>query len=230
MAGRYITYETLEEGRIARITLNRVQARNAQNRGLLVELDDAFLAGRGRRSGAGGHPGRSRTDVLLGPRPGLQGGCRGAHAGSRTCIRVMRSTGGDAERSRAAACCRSGTTSSRTPCAGGTCARSPSPRCTARVFAAGLMLMWACDLIVAADDVDVRRRGRHSAGHVRRGVLRPPVGVRTPQDQGAHADRGLARRRGGAPAGHGLARSSLPTSSASETLEFAAPHRRAAHR
>ena len=28
---------------IARIMLNRVDARNAQNRGLLVELDDAFL-------------------------------------------------------------------------------------------------------------------------------------------------------------------------------------------
>jgi enoyl-CoA hydratase len=33
----------LGQGRIARITLNRVEARNAQNRGLLVELGDAFL-------------------------------------------------------------------------------------------------------------------------------------------------------------------------------------------
>src|SRR5215467_6739362 len=33
----------MDEGRIARITLNRVDARNAQNRGLLVELGDAFL-------------------------------------------------------------------------------------------------------------------------------------------------------------------------------------------
>src|ERR1700753_801130 len=43
VARKYIDYETLDEGRIARITLNRVQARNAQNRGLLVELGDAFL-------------------------------------------------------------------------------------------------------------------------------------------------------------------------------------------
>ena len=45
------------------------------------------------------------------------------------------------------------------------------------VYAAGLMLMWACDLIVAADDA-LRRRRRHPARHVRRRVLRAPVGVR----------------------------------------------------
>ncbi len=39
---RYIDYDTLGEGRIARITLNRPKARNAQNRGLLVELGEAF--------------------------------------------------------------------------------------------------------------------------------------------------------------------------------------------
>jgi enoyl-CoA hydratase len=44
MAAMYIDYETLPDGRIARITLNRPSARNAQNRALLVELDEAFLA------------------------------------------------------------------------------------------------------------------------------------------------------------------------------------------
>jgi enoyl-CoA hydratase/carnithine racemase len=39
---RFIEYETIEQGRIARITLNRPRVRNAQNRGLLVELDEAF--------------------------------------------------------------------------------------------------------------------------------------------------------------------------------------------
>ena len=39
----YINYETFDHGRIARITLNRPRARNAQNRGLLVELDEAFV-------------------------------------------------------------------------------------------------------------------------------------------------------------------------------------------
>ena len=40
---RYITYETIEGGTIARIMLNRPESRNAQSRGLLVELGDAFL-------------------------------------------------------------------------------------------------------------------------------------------------------------------------------------------
>ena len=38
-----VAYETLDEGRIARIWLNRPEAHNAQNRGLLVQLDEAFL-------------------------------------------------------------------------------------------------------------------------------------------------------------------------------------------
>src|SRR5579875_2187498 len=40
---KFVLYETFDEGRIARIMLNRPEARNAQNRGLLVELNDAFL-------------------------------------------------------------------------------------------------------------------------------------------------------------------------------------------
>src|SRR3954462_4175148 len=40
---KFVTYETFDDGRIARIMLNRPDARNAQNRGLLVGLHDAFL-------------------------------------------------------------------------------------------------------------------------------------------------------------------------------------------
>src|SRR5215469_3069530 len=40
----YITSERFDDGQIVRITLNRPKQRNAQNRGLLVELNDAFLA------------------------------------------------------------------------------------------------------------------------------------------------------------------------------------------
>ena len=39
---KYVSYETFDEGTIARIYLNRPEARNAQNRGMLVELDEAF--------------------------------------------------------------------------------------------------------------------------------------------------------------------------------------------
>ena len=40
---KFVQYETLDEGRVARIMLDRPEARNAQNRGMLVELNDAFL-------------------------------------------------------------------------------------------------------------------------------------------------------------------------------------------
>jgi enoyl-CoA hydratase len=40
---KFVTYETFDEGKIARIMLNRLETRNAQSRGLLVELDDAFM-------------------------------------------------------------------------------------------------------------------------------------------------------------------------------------------
>src|SRR4051794_40456855 len=41
---RYLVVEPFDEGRIVRITLNRPATRNAQNRGLLEELDDALTA------------------------------------------------------------------------------------------------------------------------------------------------------------------------------------------
>ena len=40
---QFVVYEELDEGRIVRVMLNRPEARNAQSRGLLVELNDALL-------------------------------------------------------------------------------------------------------------------------------------------------------------------------------------------
>ena len=40
---RYLKTESYDEGQIVKILLNRPETRNAQNRGLLVELEDAFL-------------------------------------------------------------------------------------------------------------------------------------------------------------------------------------------
>src|SRR5262245_19117811 len=40
---QFVRYEPLDEGRIVRILLNRPDARNAQSRGLLVELNEAML-------------------------------------------------------------------------------------------------------------------------------------------------------------------------------------------
>ena len=41
-APQQVTYETLDDRRIARIWLNRPDAQNAQSRTLLVQLDAAF--------------------------------------------------------------------------------------------------------------------------------------------------------------------------------------------
>ena len=38
----FLNWETLDDGTIVRISLNRPDQRNAQNRGMLVELDEAF--------------------------------------------------------------------------------------------------------------------------------------------------------------------------------------------
>jgi enoyl-CoA hydratase len=40
---QFALYEELDEGRIARVMLNRPDTRNAQSRGLLVALNDALL-------------------------------------------------------------------------------------------------------------------------------------------------------------------------------------------
>ncbi len=44
MAYKHITLDRVEDGTIAVITLDRPEVRNAQNRGMLVELDEAFGA------------------------------------------------------------------------------------------------------------------------------------------------------------------------------------------
>lgn len=40
---KFVNYDLLDDGRVARIMLSRPESRNAQNRGMLVELDHAFL-------------------------------------------------------------------------------------------------------------------------------------------------------------------------------------------
>jgi enoyl-CoA hydratase len=148
---RYIRYETLDDGQIARIVLNRPEARNAQHRGLLVELHDAFLAAEsddGVRvvilSGAGplfssGHD-MGSAESLAERTPGpdqhetfkINGATR---AGAES--RMLGEWHYFFENTRRWRNLRKITV-----------AQVQGP-----VYAAGLMLMWACDLIVAADNV-----------------------------------------------------------------------------
>lgn len=145
---KYVTYELLDEGTIARIMLNRPEARNAQNRGLLVELDEAFLraeaddqvrvvilGGTGKLFSAGHDMGSKEAadDWANHPTAKTNGGTRvGAenlflqewHYYFQNTLRwrnLRKITIGQAH---------------------------------GNVYAAGLMLLWACDLIVGSEEVN----------------------------------------------------------------------------
>src|SRR5271156_6425455 len=147
---RYIRYELLDDGLIARITLDRPRTRNAQNRGLLVELDDAFgqaeaddtvrvviLCGAGPLFSSGHDMGSKEALEERQPGPNqhpsvtVNGGTRlGAEA------RMLQEWHYFFENTRRWRNLRKITIA----------------QVQGTVFAAGLMLMWACDLIVAADN------------------------------------------------------------------------------
>jgi enoyl-CoA hydratase/carnithine racemase len=148
---RYITYETVDDGTIARITLNRPRTRNAQNRGLLVELNTAFLAAEADD--------QVRVVILGGAGPAFSSG---HDLGSKESI-AEREVGGPDEHEtiKGWGGTRLGTEKRWTQewhfffqntlrwrnLRKITIAEVKGP-----VYAAGLMLMWACDLIVAAED------------------------------------------------------------------------------
>jgi enoyl-CoA hydratase len=147
---RFVTYEELDEGQIVRIKLNRPEARNAQNRGLLVELNDAFLraeaddavrvvifGGTGKMFSAGHDMGSKVQVAESTPGPDqhptyLVNG--GARAGAER--RMLQEWHYFFENTRRWRNLRKITIA----------------QMHGSVFAAGLMLMWACDLIVAAED------------------------------------------------------------------------------
>jgi enoyl-CoA hydratase len=146
---RYVSYEPLDEGTIVRIMLNRPNQRNAQNRGLLVELDDAFrraeaddqvrvviLGGAGPMFSAGHDLGSA--DSLRESTPGPdQHPSFAVHGGTRQGAErlMLQEWQYFFDNNRRWRNLRKITVAS---------VHGP-------VYAAGLMLMWACDLIVAAD-------------------------------------------------------------------------------
>jgi enoyl-CoA hydratase len=150
VARKYIDYEILEEGRIARITLNRVQSRNAQSRGLLVELGDAFLeaeaddnvrvvilAGAGPMFSSGHDLGSKEAIAERTPGPDFHPSY-GIHGGTKVGAenRMLQEWHYFFENTLRWRNLRKITIA----------------QVHGNVYAAGLMLMWCCDLIVAADD------------------------------------------------------------------------------
>ena len=75
---RYVTYETVDDGTIARIMLNRPETRNAQHRSMLVELNEAFLRAEEDDTVRVVILGGEGPDVLVGPRHRQQGDVGGA--------------------------------------------------------------------------------------------------------------------------------------------------------
>ncbi|MEE4024276.1 enoyl-CoA hydratase [Gordonia sp. PKS22-38] len=147
---QYISYELLDDGVIARVLLDRPRTRNAQNRGLLVELDDALaraeaddqvrviiLGGTGPMFTSGHDLGSSDDVRERTPGPD-QHPTMTSHGGTRlgTENRMLQEWHFFFENTRRWRNLRKITIA----------------EVHGTVYAAGLMLTWACDLIVADEE------------------------------------------------------------------------------
>ncbi|HZU46063.1 MAG TPA: enoyl-CoA hydratase [Mycobacterium sp.] len=146
-----VTYETLDEGRIARVWLNRPEAHNAQNRTLLVQLDEAFLraeadddvrvvilAARGRNFSAGHDLGSEAALAERKPGPAQHPTFRGYGAtrdpiAEKTLLQEWHFY-------------------FQNTCRWRDLRKITIAQVQGNAISAGLMLIWACDLIVAADN------------------------------------------------------------------------------
>jgi len=146
-----VAYETLDEGRIARIWLDRPEAHNAQSRGLLVQLDEAFLraeaddsvrvvilAARGKNFSAGHDLGSELALAERAPGPDqlpsfrINGSNRDAVA-EKTYLQEWHYF-------------------FQNTCRWRDLRKITIAQVQGSAISAALMLIWACDLIVASDD------------------------------------------------------------------------------
>ncbi len=147
---QYVSYEELDEGRVVRILLNRPDTRNAQNRGLLVDLDDAFrhaeeddqvrvviLGGVGPLFSSGHDMGSKAATEERTPGPNQH---------RTTTIDGATRQGAEARMLQEWHYYFQNTLRWRN------LRKITVAQVQGTVYAAGLMLMWACDLIVAADN------------------------------------------------------------------------------
>lgn len=148
---KYVKTESHDDGRIVRILLNRPEARNAQNRGMLVELNDAFLAaeaddqvrvvilaGEGLMFTSGHDMGSKVSMEEFAPGPNqhptrtINGGTR--EGGESLMLQEWHYFFQNTLRWR-------------------NLRKITIAQVHGDVYAAGLMLMWACDLIVGSEEV-----------------------------------------------------------------------------
>lgn len=147
---RFIQYQSFDSGSVVRILLDRPESRNAQNRGLLVELHDAFLraeaddavrvvilGGTGKMFSSGHDMGSKISIEEIMPGPGqhptrrTNGGTRGG--AESLMLQEWHYFFENTRRWR-------------------NLRKITIGQAHGDVFAAGLMLLWACDLIVCAED------------------------------------------------------------------------------
>lgn len=146
-ADELVSYETLDDGRIARIWLNRPEAHNAQSRGLLVQLDEAFLraeaddtvrvvilAARGKNFSAGHDLG---SELAIAERSQLPS---------------FRINGGTRDPIVEKIYLQEWHYFFQNTCRWRDLRKITIAQVQGNAISAGLMLIWACDLIVAADN------------------------------------------------------------------------------
>jgi enoyl-CoA hydratase len=149
---KYLEIESHDDERICRIILNRPERRNALNRGLLLELNDAFLAAEADDNvrvvilGGAGSMFSSGHDI--GSPESIQERRRGPDQSP-----TFRSNGGS-KKGTEARMLQEWHYYFQNTLRWRNLRKITIAQVHGPVFAAGLMLMWACDLIVAADDTE----------------------------------------------------------------------------
>ncbi len=145
---QHVTYETLDDGTIARIMLDRPEMRNAQHRSMLVELNEAFLRAEADDT--------VRVVIFGGNGPMFSSG---HDTGSKEMWEELRG-----ENRHPSAVTNGGTREGaeslmlqewhyffQNTLRWRNLRKITVAQVHGGVYAAGLMLMWACDLIVAAE-------------------------------------------------------------------------------
>ena len=147
---KYVTYEEIDDATVVRIMLNRPETRNAQNRGLLVDLNDAFLEAE--------KDDRVRVVILGGVGPMFSSG---HDLGSKQAMEEYQPGPGQHISARTNGGTREGAEKRmlqewhyffQNTLRWRNLRKITIAQVQGTVYAAGLMLMWACDLIVGAEN------------------------------------------------------------------------------
>jgi enoyl-CoA hydratase len=143
---KFLQYESFDEGTIVRIMLDRPDARNAQNRGLLVELDEAFL-----RAEADD---QCRVVILGGTGPLFSSG---HDMGSKVAMEEYQShpsmvINGGTRAGAEKMMLQEWHYYFQNTLRWRNLRKITIAQVQGSIFSAGLMLLWSCDLIVGSDD------------------------------------------------------------------------------